>query len=168
MVEPALDAYGRSTSPSQRRHRASTSNVAGYPDQVWDRVRTSRARDLRAMKAQITAMRRRVAGTSSNHRASLGGISCAEASSPISQRKIEVDGDEAHGWIRSRRHPHQRRVPGIIDTPLLEHGKKIPGLIESLQASVPQGRLGLAEEVAALCASFASEESSYMDRAVER
>ncbi len=52
--------------------------------------------------------------------------------------------------------------PGIIDTPLLEHGKQIQGLIETLTASVPKGRLGQPEEVARLVLFLASDEASYM------
>jgi NAD(P)-dependent dehydrogenase (short-subunit alcohol dehydrogenase family) len=52
--------------------------------------------------------------------------------------------------------------PGIIDTPLMEHGSKIPGFLEALQSSVPIGRLGQAEEVARLVLFLASDEASYM------
>jgi NAD(P)-dependent dehydrogenase (short-subunit alcohol dehydrogenase family) len=52
--------------------------------------------------------------------------------------------------------------PGIIDTPLMEHGKAVPGLIDGLKASVPLARPGQAEEVARLVLFLASSEASYM------
>lgn len=140
-------------------------DVADYPDATWDRVMNVNVRAVfRAMKAQIRAMRQQggggaivnTASVASSHAMKLGSGYVAAKHALLGLTRaaaLDVVGD----GIRIN-----AVCPGIIDTPLMEHGKKVPGLIEGLQAAVPMGRLGKAEEVARLVLFLASPEASYM------
>lgn len=140
-------------------------DVADYPDATWDRVMNVNVRAVfRAMKAQIRAMRQQggggaivnTASVASSHAMRLGSGYVAAKHALLGLTRaaaLDVVGD----GIRVN-----AVCPGIIDTPLMEHGKKVPGLIEGLHAAVPMGRLGKAEEVARLVLFLASEEAGYM------
>jgi NAD(P)-dependent dehydrogenase (short-subunit alcohol dehydrogenase family) len=140
-------------------------DVADYPDATWDRVMNVNVRAvLRAMKAQIRQMRQQggggaivnTASVASSHAMKLGSGYVAAKHALLGLTRaaaLDVVGD----GIRVN-----AVCPGIIDTPLMEHGKKVPGLIEGLAAGVPMARLGRAEEVARLVLFLASEEASYM------
>lgn len=139
-------------------------DVADYPDATWDRVMNVNVRAVfRAMKAQIRTMRQQgggaivnTASVASSHAMRLGSGYVAAKHALLGLTRaaaLDVVGD----GIRVN-----AVCPGIIDTPLMEHGKKVPGLIEGLQAAVPMGRLGKAEEVARLVLFLASEEAGYM------
>jgi NAD(P)-dependent dehydrogenase (short-subunit alcohol dehydrogenase family) len=102
------------------------------------------------MKAQIRAMRQQggggaivnTASVASTHALKLcsGYIAAKHALLGLARAAaIDVVGD----GIRVN-----AICPGIIDTPLLENGRQVPGLLEALQASVPMKRLGTADEVA--------------------
>ena len=56
--------------------------------------------------------------------------------------------------------------PGVIDTPMLRLGDDPQRMAAYLEQQVPLGRLGSAEEVAAVCWFLASDESSYITGAV--
>lgn len=139
-------------------------DVADYPDAVWDQVMNVNVRAVfRAMKAQIHAMRpqRRgaivnTASVASSHAMKLGSGYVAAKHALLGLTRAAALDLTADG-IRVN-----AVCPGIIDTPLLEHGKQVPGLIDSLQAAVPMGRLGQAAEVARLVLFLASDEASYM------
>ncbi len=140
-------------------------DVADYPDATWDRVMNVNVRAVfRAMKAQIRAMRAQggggaivnTASVASSHAMKLGSGYVAAKHALLGLTRaaaLDVVGD----GIRVN-----AVCPGIIDTPLMEHGKKVPGLIEALQSAVPMGRMGRAEEVARLVLFLASDEASYM------
>ncbi len=140
-------------------------DVADYPDGTWDRVMDVNVRAVfRAMKAQIRQMRRQggggaivnTASVASSHAMKLGSGYVAAKHALLGLTRaaaLDVVGD----GIRVN-----AVCPGIIDTPLMEHGKKVPGLIEGLAAGVPMARLGKAEEVARLVLFLASDEASYM------
>ncbi|QHI99859.1 glucose 1-dehydrogenase [Xylophilus rhododendri] len=53
-------------------------------------------------------------------------------------------------------------APGAIATPINRHLMDTPELLRPLQAKIPLGRLGQADEVAALVAFLASEEAAYV------
>jgi NAD(P)-dependent dehydrogenase (short-subunit alcohol dehydrogenase family) len=140
-------------------------DVADYPDETWDRVMNVNVRAVfRAMKAEIRQMRKQggggaivnTASVASSHAMKLGSgyVAAKHALMGLTRAAaLDVVGD----GIRVN-----AVCPGIIDTPLMEHGKKVPGLIEGLAAAVPMARLGRAEEVARLVLFLASEEASYM------
>lgn len=140
-------------------------DVADYPDAAWDRVMDVNVRAVfRAMKAQIRQMRRQGGGGAIVNTASVASLQAMRLGSGYVAAKHAVLGltraaalDVVGDGIRVN-----AVCPGIIDTPLLEHGKHVPGLIEAMMASVPMARLGRAEEVARLVLFLASEEASYM------
>ncbi len=139
-------------------------DVADYPDAVWDQVMNVNVRAVfRAMKAQIRAMRpqRRgaivnTASVASSHAMKMGSGYVAAKHALLGLTRaaaLDVAGDGIRINAVS---------PGIIDTPLLEHGRQVPGLIDGLQAAVPMGRLGQSSEVARLVLFLASDEAAYM------
>jgi NAD(P)-dependent dehydrogenase (short-subunit alcohol dehydrogenase family) len=139
-------------------------DVADYPDATWDRVMDVNVRAVfRAMKAQVHAMRQQgggaivnTASVASTHAMRLGSGYVAAKHALLGLTRAAALDVIADG-IRVN-----AVCPGIIDTPLMEHGRKVPGLIDALQAAVPMGRMGRAEEVARLVLFLASEEASYM------
>lgn len=52
--------------------------------------------------------------------------------------------------------------PGPIDTPLLRPLLGLPGVVEAYQESIPMGRVGKPEEIAAAVAFLASDDASYI------
>jgi NAD(P)-dependent dehydrogenase (short-subunit alcohol dehydrogenase family) len=165
LVQAAVDAYGRLDVAFNNAGIAGVNvDVAVYPDEVWDRVMDVNVRAVfRAMKAQVAQMRKQGGGAIVNT-ASVASHTALKLSSGYIAAKHAVLGltkaaalDVIADDIRIN-----AVCPGIIDTPLLEHGKQIPGLIEALTASVPRGRLGQPEEVARLVLFLASDEASYM------
>jgi NAD(P)-dependent dehydrogenase (short-subunit alcohol dehydrogenase family) len=166
MVRAALDAHGRLDVAFNNAGIAGVNvDVADYPDEVWDRVMDVNVRAVfRSMKAQIAVMRKQGGGGAIVNTASVASHTALKLSSGYIAAKHAVLGltkaaalDAIADGVRIN-----AVCPGIIDTPLLEHGKQVPGLIESLQASVPEGRLGRAEEVARLVLFLASSEAGYM------
>jgi NAD(P)-dependent dehydrogenase (short-subunit alcohol dehydrogenase family) len=161
----ALDAFGRLDVAFNNAGIAGVNvDIADYPDEVWDRVMDVNVRAVfRAMKAEVAVMRRQGGGTIVNT-ASVAShvalkLSCAYIAAKhgllglTRAAALDAIGDD----IRIN-----AVCPGIIDTPLLENGRQVPGLLESLAASVPRGRLGRPEEVARCVLFLASDESSYL------
>jgi Enoyl-(Acyl carrier protein) reductase len=71
--------------------------------------------------------------------------------------------DQADGRrVGAARHPRQRGLPGVIDTPMLRMMDDPVAGAAYLQAGVPQRRLGSADEVAAVIAFLASDDASYL------
>lgn len=95
-----------------------------------------------------------------NHEFSKSENESSQVWSP--NRLVPVETDSADGRLTCRAGMRMRQQGSIIEKPLIERGKQVPGLIESLQAAVPLARLGQAEEVARLVLFLASSESSYM------
>lgn len=165
MMQAALDAYGRLDVAFNNAGIAGVNvDVTEYPDEVWDRVMDVNVRAVfRAMKSQIAQMRKQGGGAIVNT-ASVASHTALKLSSGYIAAKHALLGLTKAAALDSIADNVRINAvcPGIIDTPLLEHGKQIPGLIEALTASVPRGRLGQPEEVARLVLFLASEEASYM------
>lgn len=165
LVGAALEHYGRLDAAFNNAGIVGENvDITEYPDAVWDRVMDVNVRAVfRAMKAQIRAMRAQgggaivnTASVASSHamKMSVGYIAAKHALMGLTRAAaLDVVADN----IRVN-----AVCPGIIDTPLMEHGKKVPGLIDGLKAAVPLGRLGRAEEVARAVLFLASDEASYM------
>lgn len=165
LVGAALESYGRlDVAFNNAGIVGENVDIADYPDAVWDRVMDVNVRSVfRAMKAQIRAMRRQGGGAIVNT-CSVASTNAIRLSSGYIAAKHALLGltraaamDVAADGIRVN-----AVSPGIIDTPLMEHGKAVPGLIDGLKASVPLARLGQAEEVARLVLFLASSEASYI------
>jgi NAD(P)-dependent dehydrogenase (short-subunit alcohol dehydrogenase family) len=166
LVRTALDAYGRlDVAFNNAGIVGDNVDVADYPDATWDRVMNVNVRAVfRAMKAQIRQMREQGGGGAIVNTASVASSHAMRLGSGYVAAKHALLGltraaalDVVNDRIRVN-----AVCPGIIDTPLMEHGKQVPGLIEGLAAAVPLGRLGQAEEVARLALFLASGEASYM------
>lgn len=165
LVRAALDSYGRlDVAFNNAGIVGANVDIADYPDAVWDQVMNVNVRAVfRSMKAQILAMRRQGGGAIVNT-ASVASTNALKLCSGYIVAKHALLGltkaaalDVVADGIRIN-----AVCPGIIDTPLLEHGKKVPGLVDAMKASVPLGRMGHAEEVARLVLFLASDEASYM------
>jgi NAD(P)-dependent dehydrogenase (short-subunit alcohol dehydrogenase family) len=166
MVQAALDAYGRLDVAFNNAGIVGTNvDVAEYPDEIWDQVMSVNVRAVfRAMKEQIRAMRAAGRGGAIVNTASVASLVAMKWSSGYIAAKHAVLGltraaalDVVADGIRIN-----AVCPGIIDTPLLEHGKAIPGFVEQVVGSVPAGRMGRAEEIARAVLFLASAEASYM------
>jgi NAD(P)-dependent dehydrogenase (short-subunit alcohol dehydrogenase family) len=165
LVRAALDSYGRlDVAFNNAGIVGENVDIAAYSDPAWDQVMNVNVRAVfRSMKAQIRAMRQQgggaivnTASVASTHALKFcsGYIAAKHALLGLTRAAaLDVVGD----GIRVN-----AVCPGIIDTPLLEHGKQIPGLVEAMSASVPMGRLGQAEEVARVVLFLASSEASYL------
>lgn len=165
LVRRAIDAYGRLDVAFNNAGITGVNvDVAEYPDEAWDQVMRVNLRAVfRGMKAQITAMRAGGGGAIVNT-ASVAGLVAMRDSAAYVAAKHAVMGltraaalDAIGSAIRIN-----AVCPGIIDTPLLDVGKQVPGLIEAITATVPAARMGLAGEVARCVLFLASDESSYM------
>lgn len=165
LVDAAVGAHGRlDVAFNNAGIVGANVDVADYPDAVWDQVMAVNVRAVfRAMKAQIRVMRGTGGGAIVNT-ASVASTHALKLCSGYIAAKHALLGltkaaalDAVGAGIRIN-----AVCPGIIDTPLLEHGKAVPGLIEAMKTSVPMGRLGHAEEVARLVLFLASDEASYM------
>ncbi len=165
MVRAALDSFGRlDVAFNNAGIVGENVDIADYQDTVWDQVMNVNVRAVfRAMKAQIRAMRRQGGGAIVNT-ASVASSNALKLCSGYIAAKHALLGltraaalDVVADGIRVN-----AVCPGIIDTPLLEHGKQVPGLMDAMKSSVPMGRLGQAEEVARLVLFLASQEASYM------
>lgn len=166
LVRAALDSYGRlDVAFNNAGIVGENVDIAEYPDAVWDQVMNVNVRAVfRSMKAQIRAMRRQDGGGAIVNTASVASTNALKLCSGYIAAKHALLGltraaalDVIVDGIRVN-----AVCPGIIDTPLLEHGKQVPGLLDAMKASVPMGRLGQAEEVARLVLFLASSEASYM------
>lgn len=165
LVRAALDGFGRLDVAFNNAGIVGVNvDIAEYPDEIWDQVMKVNVRAVfRSMKAQIRAMRRQGGGAIVNT-ASVASTNALKLCSGYIAAKHALLGltraaalDVVNDGIRVN-----AVCPGIIDTPLLEHGKQVPGLLDAMKASVPMGRLGQAEEVARLVLFLASVEASYM------
>ncbi len=78
----------------------------------------------------------------------------------------EVRRDRAHEergrGPRSARHPGERGVPGVIDTPILGPAHGNNEILDMFGAGHPIGRVGRPSEVGELVAFLASDEASFM------
>jgi NAD(P)-dependent dehydrogenase (short-subunit alcohol dehydrogenase family) len=165
MVEAAFEHFGRLDVAFNNAGIVGVNvDTADYPDEVWDQVMDVNVRAVfRAMKAQIRIMREQRSGSIVNT-ASVASVSAMKLACAYIAAKHALLGltkaaalDVVDDGIRIN-----AVCPGIIDTPLMAHGRAVPGLIESLQARVPKGRLGQADEVARCVLFLASDEASYM------
>ena len=139
-------------------------DICEYSDADWSRVMEVNVNAVfRAMKAQIAQMRGQGGGVIVNT-ASVAGQVAMKLSSAYVASKHALMGltraaalDAIGDGIRIN-----AVCPGIIDTPLIERGKSVPGLIETIVSGQPLGRLGLAGEVARCVLFLASEDASLM------
>jgi NAD(P)-dependent dehydrogenase (short-subunit alcohol dehydrogenase family) len=166
MVRAAVETFGRLDVAFNNAGIVGASvDVADYPDEVWDRVMNVNLRAVfRGMKVQIHAMRAQGGGGAIVNTASVASVVAMKMSSAYIAAKHALLGltraaalDVVADGIRVN-----AVCPGIVDTPLLEYGKQIPGLIDSLRQSVPQGRIGKPEEIARAVLFLASDDASYM------
>ena len=165
MVRAALDTFGRlDVAFNNAGIVGASADVADYPDAVWDQVMDVNVRAVfRAMKAQIRAMRQQGGGAIVNTGSVASTHALRMSSAYIAAKHALLGLTRAAALdVVSDRIRINAVCPGIIDTPLMEHGRTVPGFIDALKASVPLGRLGEAEEVARLVLFLASDEASYL------
>ena len=137
LVRSALAAYGRLDVAFNNAGITGVNvDVAEYPDAIWDQVMSVNLRAVfRAMKAQIRVMREHRAGCIVNTASVASMVAMRHSSGYIAAKHallgltraaaLDVVGD----GIRIN-----AVCPGIIDTPLLDNGRSIPGLIDSIVA----------------------------------
>jgi len=139
-------------------------DITEYSEADWDRVMNVNLRSIfRAMQEEIKVMRKQGGGAIVNT-ASVASTVGWKLSSGYSTSKHALMGltkaaalDAIGDGIRIN-----AVCPGIIDTPLLDNGKDIPGFMDMIIAGQPIGRLGKPEEVARCVLFLASDEASMM------
>jgi NAD(P)-dependent dehydrogenase (short-subunit alcohol dehydrogenase family) len=165
MVRAALDSFGRlDVAFNNAGIVGASADVADYPDAVWDQVMDVNVRAVfRAMKAQIRAMRQQGGGAIVNTGSVASTHALRMSSAYIAAKHALLGLTRAAALdVVTDRIRINAVCPGIINTPMMEHGRAVPGFIDALKASVPLGRLGEAEEVARLVLFLASDEASYL------
>ncbi|MBT0669157.1 SDR family oxidoreductase [Novosphingobium profundi] len=115
-----------------------------------------------AMKAEVPALKSRGGGTIVNT-ASVASVVAAKGIAAYVAAKHGVAGLTKAAALDLIGHGIRVNAvcPGLIDTPLLGASADDPTFLQSLQAAIPAGRAGKAEEVARAILFLASPDASY-------
>ena len=83
-------------------------------------------------------------------------------------RVLPVQGRDAHAHAHrgaragAPQHPHRRRRPGAVATPINTSTMQDPALLKKLNDAIPLGRMARPEEIASVVAFLADTGASYM------
>ncbi len=166
MVEFAMSNYGGlDIAHNNSGITGPNVDIADYPDEGWQGVLDINLTAVfRSMKTQIRVMRENKTKGAIINTGSVASYIGLKLSAGYIASKHALLGltraaalDAIGDGIRIN-----AVCPGIIDTPLLDSGRDVPGFLEFISSVQPIGRMGTAEEVAKSVLFLASEESSMM------
>lgn len=164
VTQAAVDRYGRLDIVFNNAGIGAYGKIADMDPDLWHRVI---AVDLHSVyygcRAAIPHLRRSGGGSIINT-ASISGLFGDYGLAAYNAAKGAV-----MNLTRTAAIDHAREnirvnavCPGPIETPLLAPLLTIPGAVERYAALIPMGRVGRAEEVAAVVAFLASDDASYV------
>lgn len=165
MVKTALDHYGQlDIAFNNSGITGPNVDISDYTDEDWSRVMDVNVNAVfRAMKAQISTMREQGRGVIVNTASVASHLALQLCTGYIASKHALLGLTKAAALDAIKDGIRINAVcPGIIDTPLIEAGKAVPGLLDTMVASQPIGRLGTADEVARCVLFLASEDASLM------
>ncbi len=168
LVEEALSRYGRLSVFFANAGVVPGGTVLECTDAEWDRTMAINARSVYAACRHAIPAMRRTGGGSIVCTASVAGLVGVKNRAAYSASKAAVMGlvksvalDFVSEGIRIN-----AICPGTVDTPSLHARLRATGdyetALQQFVARQPMGRLGTAEEIAALALYLASDESGYM------
>lgn len=165
MVAAAVQRYGRlDIAFNNCGITGPNVDICDYGDDDWSRVMEVNVNSaFRAMKAQIAQMRIQGGGVIVNTASVASQVAMPWSSGYVAAKHALLGLTRAAALDAIADGIRINAVcPGAIDTPMLEAGKSVPGLLEGIIAGQPIGRLGYPEEVARCVLFLASEDASLM------
>jgi meso-butanediol dehydrogenase/(S,S)-butanediol dehydrogenase/diacetyl reductase len=142
---------------------ASGSDIADYPVELWDRVMGVNLRGAFLVLHHLLPLivRGGVGGAVVNT-ASIGGLHAVPnfCAYTVSKAGVMALTRQAALEFARRNIRVNAMAPGVIDTPLV--GDLTPAMRTEVETTLPLGRLGRPEEVAALAAFLLSDDASYI------
>jgi NAD(P)-dependent dehydrogenase (short-subunit alcohol dehydrogenase family) len=168
MVAETVEAFGRLDVLVTAAGIGGGGTVESIREEDWDRMIDLDLKGVYfASKYAIPEIRKISKGTVV-HIASIGGLTGSWGGAAFSAAKggvVNLTRQMALAHVSE-----SIRVncicPGVIGTPLVETWLATPGVLESVIARHPMGRIGQPEEVAAAVAFLASDEASFITGAV--
>jgi NAD(P)-dependent dehydrogenase (short-subunit alcohol dehydrogenase family) len=130
----------------------------------WDRVIAVNLSGMfYAMKAEVPALKAAGGGAIVNT-ASVASLVAAAGMTPYTASKHGVAGLTRGAALDLVRQGIRVNAvcPGMVDTPMLDKAREVPGVLEQLSAQTPIGRIASPEEIARVVLFLASKEASYM------